>query len=68
MATITAQDFLFQRIKEMLPQDVSLVDAVSDLLHVSGDSAYRRIRGETPLVLEEANNSAIIFIYHSISC
>jgi hypothetical protein len=27
---------------------------VSDILHVSSDSAYRRIRGETPLVLEEA--------------
>lgn len=54
MATTPAQDFLFQRIKEMLPQHVSMVDAVSDILHVSSDSAYRRIRGETPLVLEEA--------------
>jgi hypothetical protein len=54
MATINAQDFLFQRIKEMLPQHVSLVDTVSDILNVSSDSAYRRIRGETPLVLEEA--------------
>jgi hypothetical protein len=52
--TTNAQDFLFQRIKEMLPQHVSMVDAVSDILHVSSDSAYRRIRGETPLVLEEA--------------
>jgi BetR domain len=54
MTTSTAQDFLFQRIKEILPQQVSMVDAVSDILHVSSDSAYRRIRGETPLVLEEA--------------
>ncbi len=38
----------------MLPQHISLVDAVSEILHVSSDSAYRRIRGETPLVLEEA--------------
>ena len=30
-----------------------MVDAVSEILHVSSDSAYRRIRGETPLVLEE---------------
>jgi hypothetical protein len=49
-----AQDFLFQRIREMVPQHVSLVDAVSEILSVSSDSAYRRIRGETPLVLEEA--------------
>jgi hypothetical protein len=54
MTTATAQDFLFQRIKEMLPQHISMVDAVSEILHVSSDSAYRRIRGETPLVLEEA--------------
>ncbi|MDP9230395.1 MAG: hypothetical protein M3O67_06965 [Bacteroidota bacterium] len=49
-----AQDFLFQRMREILPQQVSLVDAVAEILHVSNDSAYRRIRGETPLVLEEA--------------
>lgn len=53
MAT-TAQDYLFQRIKEMLPLQISMVDAVSDILHISSDSAYRRIRGETPLILEEA--------------
>jgi hypothetical protein len=49
-----AQEFLFQRIKEILPPSVSLTDAVSEILHVSSDSAYRRIRNETPLVLEEA--------------
>ncbi len=54
MTTSNAQEFLFQRIKEMLPQHVSMVDIVSEILHVSSDSAYRRIRGETPLVLEEA--------------
>jgi hypothetical protein len=54
MAGDLAQDFLFQRIREMIPQHISLVDAVSELLNVSNDSAYRRIRGETPLVLEEA--------------
>jgi len=54
MAGDLAQDFLFQRIREMIRQHVSLVDAISGLLSVSSDSAYRRIRGETPLVLEEA--------------
>lgn len=48
------QEFLFRRIKEKLPVEASLADVVADLLHVSSDSAYRRIRGETPLVLEEA--------------
>lgn len=54
MAGDLAQDFLFQRIREIIPQHISLVDAISDILNVSNDSAYRRIRGETPLVLEEA--------------
>ena len=49
-----AQDFLFQRIREMLSPAASLTDVVSEILHVSNDSAYRRIRNETPLVLQEA--------------
>jgi hypothetical protein len=48
------QEYLFRYIKEKLPIEASLADVVADLLHVSNDSAYRRIRGETPLVLEEA--------------
>jgi len=54
MPSDQAQEFLFQRIKELLPPSESLTDAVSEILHVSSDSAYRRIRNETPLVLEEA--------------
>jgi hypothetical protein len=49
-----AQEFLFQRIKEILPHNASLVETVADVLHLSSDSAYRRIRNETPLVLDEA--------------
>ena len=48
------QEYLFQRIKELLPSGQSLVDTIADSLCVSQDSAYRRIRGETLLVLEEA--------------
>jgi hypothetical protein len=48
------QEHLFRRIKEKLPPEASLADVIAELLHVSNDSAYRRIRGETPLVLEEA--------------
>jgi len=54
MATDKAQEILFKRIKSLLPHHISMVDAVSEILHVSTDSAYRRIRGETPLVLDEA--------------
>ena len=54
MPSDQAQEFLFQRIREMMPQSASLTDVVSEILHVSNDSAYRRIRNETPLVLQEA--------------
>ncbi|MBA2329659.1 MAG: hypothetical protein H0V91_08575, partial [Flavisolibacter sp.] len=54
MATQLIQDTLFQRIKEKLSPNQSLADVISEILFVSNDSAYRRIRGETPLVLEEA--------------
>jgi len=48
------QEYLFQRIREVLPPGRSLVDTVAEVLCVSPDSAYRRIRGETLLVLEDA--------------
>ncbi|MGE5519401.1 MAG: hypothetical protein ACM3VS_05680 [Candidatus Dadabacteria bacterium] len=54
MAVNLIQEFLFQRIKELLPSNDCLADVISDSLYISQDSAYRRIRGETPLVLEEA--------------
>ena len=54
MPDYQSQEFLFQRIKELLPPHASLVDTVASIIHVSSDSAYRRIRGETPLVLDEA--------------
>jgi hypothetical protein len=54
MPDYQSQDFLFQRIRELLPVHASLVDNIASILHVSNDSAYRRIRGETPLVLDEA--------------
>ena len=54
MPDYQSQDFLFRRIRELLPPDASLVDTVASILNVSSDSAYRRIRGETPLVLDEA--------------
>ncbi|MBS1621824.1 MAG: hypothetical protein JST10_04245 [Bacteroidetes bacterium] len=47
-----AQEFLFRRIKELLPPPISLVDAVAETLHISSDNAYRRIRDKTPIILE----------------
>jgi transcriptional regulator with XRE-family HTH domain len=47
------QTILFQQIKNNLAQNISLVDEISDLLNISSDSAYRRIRGEKSLTIEE---------------
>ncbi len=55
MGTTNAQELLFQKIREFIPEGQSMVDVVGDILQLSNDSAYRRIRGETALVLEEVN-------------
>jgi hypothetical protein len=43
----------FQRLKAVIPSHASLVDEVAEALDLSIDSAYRRIRGEKLLDLEE---------------
>jgi hypothetical protein len=43
----------FERIKEIIPHSLSLVNEIADVLEVSNDSAYRRMRGETPLTIDE---------------
>ena len=47
------QQALFQQIKDQLPSHLSFVDEISDLLEISNDSSYRRIRGEKDLSLKE---------------
>ena len=61
MPNYQSQEFLFQRIKELLGPDDSMVDSVAEILHISTDSAYRRIRGETPIVLDEARELCLHF-------
>ncbi|MGN6248769.1 MAG: helix-turn-helix domain-containing protein [Ginsengibacter sp.] len=53
MQTESAQVLFFKHIKSLLPVHLSLVDAVADALDISNDSAYRRIRGETQITMEE---------------
>jgi len=48
----------FQYIKSLLPPHLSLVDEVAGLLSISNDSAYRRIRGEKPITLDEMQSLA----------
>ncbi|HSN61426.1 MAG TPA: helix-turn-helix domain-containing protein [Ferruginibacter sp.] len=47
------QKQLFTFIKEAMPSNLSLVDKLTELLDLSNDSVYRRLRGETPLTLDE---------------
>ena len=43
----------FNYLKEILPSHLSLADELCDILELSPDSAYRRIRGEKPISLLE---------------
>ncbi|HNQ83133.1 MAG TPA: helix-turn-helix domain-containing protein, partial [Bacteroidales bacterium] len=47
------QQFFFQQIREKIPDNMSFVHEIAELLEISYDSAYRRIRGEKELSLEE---------------
>lgn len=47
------QVLFFQHLKMQLPPHLSMVDEVASLLEISNDSAYRRIRGDKPIELEE---------------
>lgn len=49
------QSILFKKIQDGLPSHRSLVDEIADLLEVSNDSAYRRLRGQTMLSIGETN-------------
>lgn len=49
---------LIRMIRDQLPDHVSLVDEIADLLEISNDSAYRRIRGEKSLSLQEVQKMA----------
>ena len=51
----------FQRVHDQLPDHISMVEEIADILEISNDSAYRRIRGEKPLSLQEVQRLAITF-------
>ena len=53
MDATTVQQDLFKQIKQRLPAHLSLPDETAELLGISVDSAYRRIRGEKMLDLAE---------------
>lgn len=53
MEKTSIQVSFFQHVKSLLPLHISMVDEVASILNISTDSAYRRIRGEKPIDLEE---------------
>ena len=53
MDKVDVQQLFFQKIKENTPAHLSFVDEVAELLNISNDSVYRRIRGEKPISFEE---------------
>jgi len=53
MESTGIQVAFFHHIKTLLPEHLALVDAIADVLNISNDSAYRRIRGEKSITLEE---------------
>src|SRR5450432_1174224 len=61
MTSSSVQVLFFQHLKTQLPQHLSMVDEIAELLGISNDSAYRRIRGEKPIDLEETHKLCIHF-------
>lgn len=61
METPDLQQVFFQHVKSKLAPHLSLVDEVADLLNISNDSAYRRIRGEKAISMEEIGKLASHF-------
>ncbi|MBX2961557.1 MAG: hypothetical protein KF687_03540 [Cyclobacteriaceae bacterium] len=58
------QALFIEQLRTIMPSTVSLADELAETLNISRDSAYRRIRGETPLSLDEVNR---IFKHYPIS-
>jgi len=61
MESLNVQVSFFNHIKTLLPSHLSMVDEVAEVLNISNDSAYRRIRGEKPISLEEMQKLASRF-------
>lgn len=51
--SVDIQRVLFERLKNEVANSISLVDALADLLNISNDAVYRRMRGEKRLDIDE---------------
>ncbi|MBL7838530.1 MAG: helix-turn-helix transcriptional regulator [Cyclobacteriaceae bacterium] len=61
MPAENVQSSFLEQIKKKLPANISLADEIAETLDISRDSAYRRIRGETVLSLDEAKRLCVKF-------
>lgn len=55
MSPHSVQSVFLDEVKKRLPPHVSFADELAEILSISRDSAYRRIRGETVLSLDEVS-------------
>lgn len=58
MQSTGIQAAFFQHLKNLIPPNKSMVDEIAEILNISNDSAYRRIRTEKPISLEEIQKLA----------
>jgi len=61
MEQSTLQQLIFQHIKNIIPPHTLLANEIGKVLNVSEDGAYRRIRNEKGISLEEAKILALHF-------
>jgi len=61
METNELQKLLFQQIKAKVPANLSFAEEIAEVLNISTDSAYRRIRGEKTVSFEELQRLCIKF-------
>jgi len=53
IANSEVQEQFFAKLKQVIPSGLGIAEEVAEILNVSTDSAYRRLRGETELTLAE---------------
>lgn len=55
MSATSIQSVFLEKVRKTLPPHIAFADDLAEILSISRDSAYRRIRGETVLSLDEVS-------------
>jgi hypothetical protein len=56
MSVINIQSVFLEEVRKRLPPHMAFADELAEILSISRDSAYRRIRGDTVLSLDEVSS------------